>query len=144
MWRQWIIHSYSTWSWVRWLEVNQRYSIWILLDSKVVVKSPTAFYRVLMRLIARSGHTQCAFWAPKGPWVWTPQPDFVLQTKVHWGVTFYRPYPALSRILRSWYYFTLLKDCLECNFFPKGRVKIYRVPGPGPSTGGRRLFFEKN
>ena len=25
----------------------------------------------------------------------------------------------------------------------KGRVKIYRVPGPGPSTGGRRLFFEK-
>ena len=26
----------------------------------------------------------------------------------------------------------------------KGRVKIYRVPGPGPSTGGRRLFFEKN
>ena len=26
----------------------------------------------------------------------------------------------------------------------KGRVKIYRVPGPGPSTGGRRLFFRKN
>ena len=26
----------------------------------------------------------------------------------------------------------------------KGRVKIYRVPGPGPLTGGRRLFFEKN
>ena len=25
----------------------------------------------------------------------------------------------------------------------KERVKIYRVPGPGPSTGGRRLFFEK-
>ena len=23
------------------------------------------------------------------------------------------------------------------------KVKIYRVPGPGPSTGGRRLFFEK-
>ena len=30
------------------------------------------------------------------------------------------------------------------NFNGKGRVKIYRVPGPGPSTGGRRLFFEKN
>ena len=26
----------------------------------------------------------------------------------------------------------------------KGRVKIYQVPGPGPSTGGRRLFFETN
>ena len=36
----------------------------------------------------------------------------------------------------------------------KGRVKVYRVPGPGPSTGGedfssekiggRRLFFRKN
>ena len=26
----------------------------------------------------------------------------------------------------------------------KGRVKIYRVPGPGPSTGGRRLLFDKN
>ena len=25
----------------------------------------------------------------------------------------------------------------------KGRVKIYRVPRPGPSTGGRRLFLEK-
>ena len=25
----------------------------------------------------------------------------------------------------------------------KGRVKIYRVPGPGPSTGGRRLFSTK-
>ena len=25
----------------------------------------------------------------------------------------------------------------------KGLVKIYRVPGPGPSTGGRRLFIEK-
>ena len=24
-----------------------------------------------------------------------------------------------------------------------GRVKIYRVPGPGPSTGGQGLFFEK-
>ena len=25
----------------------------------------------------------------------------------------------------------------------KERVKIHRVPGPGPSTGGRRLYFEK-
>ena len=25
----------------------------------------------------------------------------------------------------------------------KGRVKIYGVPGPGPSTGGRRFFFRK-
>ena len=28
-------------------------------------------------------------------------------------------------------------------FSGKGRVKIYLVPGPGPSTGGQRLFFEK-
>ena len=26
----------------------------------------------------------------------------------------------------------------------KGRVKIYRLPGPGASTGGRRVFLKKN
>ena len=33
---------------------------------------------------------------------------------------------------------------LPCIQYDKGRVKIYQVPGSGPSTGGRRIFFRKN
>ena len=32
---------------------------------------------------------------------------------------------------------------VESDWSDKGRVKIYRVPGPGPSTGGEDFFSKK-
>ena len=37
----------------------------------------------------------------------------------------------------------LLSTNTEHNAYGKGRVKLYRVPGPGPSTGGEEFFRKK-